>query len=110
MAFKMSGWSAFTKKDDKNKVTVTDEATGKKVDKATGIPVEEKKLKSVDTSGGKESDTALEFMRKERDKGQPPNVRSIQRKVKLDKKKVDKVDRSEKSKRMEEQRKTMKKQ
>ena len=48
MAFKMSGWSAFTKKDDKNKAT-----EGK-----------EKKLKSVDTSGGKESDTALEFMRK----------------------------------------------
>ena len=101
MAFKMSGWSAFTKKDDEKKLMVTDKPAEK-------IPVEEKKLKSVDTSGGKESDTALEFMRKERDKGQPPNVRSVQRKVKLDKKKVDKVERSEKSKRMEEQRKTMK--
>tara|TARA_R100001129_G_scaffold77455_2_gene52847 strand:+ start:74 stop:406 length:333 start_codon:yes stop_codon:yes gene_type:complete len=110
MAFKMSGWSAFTKKDDEKKVIVTDKATGKKIDKATGRPVAEKKLKSIDTSGGKESDTALEFMRKERDKGQPQNVRSIQRKVKLDTKKVDKVERSEKSKKLEEQRKAMKKQ
>ena len=77
------------------KVTVTDKDTGKKIDKATGRPVGE---------------TALEFMKKERVKGQPPNVRPIQRKVRLDPKKITKVERSEKSKRMEDQRKTMKKQ
>ena len=96
MAFKMSGWSAFTKKDDEKKVIFTDKAPDKKIDKTTG--------------GGKESDTALEFMKKEEAKGQPPNVRPIERKVKLDTKKLDKVERSEKSKKLEEQRKTMKKQ
>ena len=84
MAFKMSGWSAFTKKDDKNKATVTDEATGKKVDKATGIPVEETEVEST--------------------------LRPVDDTIKIKPQKVTKVERSEQSKRMEEQRKKMKKQ
>ena len=117
MAFKMSGWSAFTKKDDKNKAT---EGKEKKPTpkKELIVNVARSVLQPGLGEGGEyakkrekaKSETALEFMRKERRKDQPANVRARQDKVKLDRKKVTKVERSEKSKRMEEQRKKMKKQ
>ncbi|ASF00219.1 hypothetical protein [uncultured virus] len=84
MAFKMSGWSAFTKADDKKETSETKPEEEKKTGKIEiGIkPEEEKKT----------------------------GHRKIYKKITIPKKTITKVERSENSKKLEELRKTMKKQ
>ena len=101
MAFKMSGWSAFTKKDDKpvpNKIKEGTRYVAEKVTKASSKAA--KKIMKKDNEKGVGRGTKPET------KPEVPYISSIV----IPKKTISKVERSEKSKRMEEQRKTMKKQ
>ena len=85
MAFKMSGWSAFTKADDKIETSETKPEEEKKIEEKIEIgikPEEEKKT----------------------------GHKKIYKKITIPKKTITKVERSENSKKLEELRKTMKKQ
>ena len=117
MAFKMSGWSAFTKKDDKP-ISKIKEGTRKVVEKVAkaGSKVTKKIMKKDNEKGvgekvGPINPANTVSDQKEgidKDTGRPTGERAKEVKIVIPKKKISKVEKSEQQKKKEDMDKIIK--
>ena len=100
MAFKMSGWSAFTKKDDKPISRKTKEGTRKVAEKVAKATSREELLQTAKKIIKKDNETGEGRRKKPETKPEVP-YREKEVKIVIPKKTISKVEKSEQQKKKE---------